>query len=768
MFLGLTHPGYNLSPFGLLNSWAKEILQPALSPAITDFANSANSPLIRVLLYLDNRVEWVVFLLGDCMRIFVIAALLALLATSFAAANEHSVEVIYDGDDRLLLQIDINVPEMTTIRRGGEAWNLLNLPGTGHTTRIGYPQLPLIHRFVALPPGMTASVRVLKAKSTIVKSVMIAPWQKPPTRGGKTFPFESDKDVYASTKLWPSKQIIAEKEVVMGGAKLISLVFHPIRVRPANHEATLTTSAVIEVRFEPAAENSRRAISQPFRALLDSRVLNPSALRATRDDEPAGRTGYLIICHDAFCDAAGPLAEWKSARGLAVNLVPFSEIGSTTNDLSDYLAGRYDGAGLDYVLLVGDHDHIPTPCGIWETPADHKYTTVDGDDYLADFIIGRITGNTPEEIDIQVAKSVAYEKHPVADLPDWFASSINISGSDYFDDENAEYCGGLTETYGFANVNYFIDSDETNLLGSVVSAVNAGNSWITYFGHGSTTAWTSLDENMDVSHVLELDNAGMMPVITSIACSNGAFDKNYDCFAEAWMKTGEKKGAALIFAAGRDTPFFYTDELGKALTRAYFEDGIDTYGQAAMQAKLDMYEVFPEPSGMETEEVMQQFHIFGDPHLNPWSAPPIAIEAPGSNTLTRGEPANFEILLQTADGPVADARVHLFNDDIDELLTTDADGIVAVDFGPQIDLSDVDIVVTKRNILPLTGKLPVEYDVPYDDDLDDDDIEDDDVNDDATDDDDNDDDDDEGTDDDKEIAPSSSSNDSDEGGCGLF
>jgi Peptidase family C25/Propeptide_C25 len=707
------------------------------------------------------------------MRIFVIAALLFLLATSFAAADDISVEVIHDDDDRLLLQIDIDAPETTSALRGGEAWNLLNLPGVGHTTRIGYPELPLIHRFVALPPGMTASVSVLKAKSTIVKNIRIAPWQKAATRGGKTFPFTIDKDVYASAELWPPQQLVADKQVVMGGARLLSVIFHPVRVRPASGEATLTTSAVIEVRFEPAAEISRRAISQPFRAILDRRVLNPSALRATRDDEPAARTGYLIICHDAFCDAAGPLAEWKSARGLLVDVVPFSEIGSTTDDLSDYLQDQYDDKGLDYVLLVGDHDHIPTPYGIGETPADHKYTTVDGDDYLADFIIGRITGNNAGEIATQVAKSIAYEKHPVATLPEWFASSINISGSDWDDDENAQYCGGLTEAYGFANVNYFIDSAGTNSSPSVIAAINAGSSWITYFGHGSDTLWTSLDPNMSVNDVLGLNNAGMLPVITSIACSNGAFDKDYDCFAEAWMKTGEQKGAALIFASGRDTPFFYTDELGKALTRAYFEDGIDTYGQAAMQAKLDMYDAFPEPSGMETEEVMQQFLIFGDPHLNPWSAPPLAIEPPGAVALTRGQPANFEILLQTADAPVADARVHLFNDDIDELLATDADGIVTVDFGPQIDLSDVDIVVTKRNILPLTGKLPVEYDVPYDDDLDDDDIDDDDVNDDAADDDAADDDvadddDDKDADDDKEIAPSGSSNDSDEGGCGLF
>ncbi len=701
------------------------------------------------------------------MRNIFISAFLVILAASFASAGEVAVE--NDGPNRLLVTIDASRPETAAVTRGGQSWDLLKISGATYTTQVGYPQVPLFHRLVALPAGKTATVRLLDSTTAPMKDLRVAPWQRSPTRGGKTYPFEINDEVYASDAQWPPEQLVVDDGLVAGGARLLSLKFHPLQIRPGARAATLTTKAQIEIRFVDSGQGGADRVSRSFRTILRDHVLNPAILRMTRDDEPAARENYLIICHDDFCDATMPLAVWKAARGLSVEVVPFSEVGSTVNDLADYLQDRYDESGLDYVLLVGDNVHIPTPSGIWGTPADHIYTTVDGDDYFADFVIGRITGDDADEIALQAAKSVAYEQAPPMIFPGWFTSSINVSGSDFDDDYNAQFCGELTETYGFDNATYYIDSLGTNLRDSAIAAINSGNSWITYFGHGSDTAWTSLNPSMINNHVLELENAGMLPVITSIACSNGAFDRNYDCFAEAWMKSGEQKGAALIFAAARDTPFFYTDELGKYLTQAYFEDGVDTYGQAALEGKLGMYDEFPEGEGSETEEVMQQFHIFGDPQLNPWSAVPASFDALETLILTRSEPAQFDLAINTSAQPVSGAVVHLYNDEIDELQTTGAGGVVSWSFDDQTDLSDVNIVVTKRNFLPLIVKLPVQYSDPTDDDADDD--ADDDVNDDADDDDlEIDDDTTEDQDDDDEAEPSGSDDDddNDNGKCGLF
>ncbi|MCL4234364.1 MAG: hypothetical protein KJ042_07585, partial [Deltaproteobacteria bacterium] len=523
--------------------------------------------------------------------------------------------------------------------------------------------------------------------------------------GGSASPFAFDADVYESDALWPASPIRVGEVASIGGARVLPVTIHPVRWRGSANEIEIASRVVLDIAWTRADSGvPAPRVSRAIDGILRRVAIVPTPISDGEDAWLPADGTYLIVCADSLCDAAAPLAEWKARKGFAVEVVPVSDIGEspTAAEIRTYLADRYanDERGLDYVLLVGDIDQMPTFLGLWGTLADHDYTTVDGDDYFADFIVGRLSGNTPDEIAVQVTKTLNYERAP--DMADdaWFTSALTISGSDYFDDENAGYCADQAEGYGFPVADRYFQSNGKNTNDNVTASLEAGRSWISYFGHGWEEAWSSVSPQFSNSDAMGLENSGMPPAISSIACSNGAFDWGGDCFAEALMKAGEDKGAAAVFAAARLTPFFYTDSLGKAMARGYFSEGMDSFGAAAFYGKMGMYEEYPEAAGGQTQEVMQHFHIFGDPDLPVWSAVPSAFDEPVAvwdeiaKTLT--------VTITQGRGGVEGALVHIFGEGADFAARTDTDGVVTLGY-ETMPAEAWDIVVTARNRIPFEG-----------------------------------------------------------------
>ena len=93
-----------------------------------------------------------------------------------------------------------------------------------------------------------------------------------------------------------------------------------------------------------------------------------------------------------------PLLRWKEKLGFQTKLVFIDDIGTTANDIKDYLQNAYDTweNPPEFVVLVGDVSGfivIPAfyvegsyPPGSWDV-SDHNYTLLDGDDYFPDIFI---------------------------------------------------------------------------------------------------------------------------------------------------------------------------------------------------------------------------------------------------------------------------------------------------------------------------------------------------------------------------------------------
>ena len=57
--------------------------------------------------------------------------------------------------------------------------------------------------------------------------------------------------------------------------------------------------------------------------------------------------------------------------------------------------------------------------------SDHYYSMIDGKDLFSDIFVGRLAGNTPDEITTMVNKIISYEKTPFMGDKKWFTRALS-------------------------------------------------------------------------------------------------------------------------------------------------------------------------------------------------------------------------------------------------------------------------------------------------------------------------------------------------------
>ena len=170
--------------------------------------------------------------------------------------------------------------------------------------------------------------------------------------------------------------------------------------------------------------------------MYKSKILNFEAMNIEKEKEDSVK--YLVIAYDSLLPAILPLVDWHHKRGIDIEVVPvsavphisyvrdfrFASIGTTPQEIKSYIANKYYTNGLDYVLLVGDIEHIPLYN--WDSyPSQYWYACITGDstpDMYPDLVISRLSVKDTAELANQVNKTLKYMKAPPLDS--WLTRSI--------------------------------------------------------------------------------------------------------------------------------------------------------------------------------------------------------------------------------------------------------------------------------------------------------------------------------------------------------
>ena len=433
-----------------------------------------------------------------------------------------------------------------------------------------------------------------------------------------------------------------------------------------------------------------------------------------------------IVSDPLFQSSLQPFIEWKTKKGFQIIEAYTNDpnVGATTSSIKSYVQSLYNSATVNdpaptYLLIVGDIAQIPSFSGnSGSHVSDLFYCEFDGNgDFYPEMYYGRFSGNTIDEIENQIEKTLTHEKYLFTD-PNFLDDIVLVAGVD----------GAYAPTYGNGQINYATDnyfniahnltihnylygsgtpitSDMPQASASIISNVSEGTALANYTAHCGYNGWG--DPSFNSSDVSTLQNYNEYGLVISNCCLPNKFDEP-ECFGEALLRV-ENKGAVGHIGASNNT---YWDEdywwsVGNTsnitANPTYSGTGLGAYDSwmhengeheddwFITQAQiLHAGNLAVTEAGGAEEYYWEIYHLMGDPSLMPYVGIPTTMNVShnsiiptGSTSFTVNSEENSYVAL-SMNGVLLDAQL------------CDATGVVNLNFNSISSVGPVDIVVTKQ------------------------------------------------------------------------
>lgn len=356
-----------------------------------------------------------------------------------------------------------------------------------------------------------------------------------------------------------------------------------------------------------------RGVNGRYFALNRDEAIRPSLSEGFTAKEALRQAGrgadYIVIYPDGagFVEPLQPLLTHRASQGLRVAAVPLNQI------YAEFGYGRQDAAAIRqflayahanwvapaprFVLLAGDanYDLYNNSGGKNENllPAQlvrlrRGYASSDTwyvlpeevDETLPQLAIGRFPAQTAVQLEVMVAKTLAYELNGRSR---WLQRALFVSDSQAYYDEISSNLSSRLQSDGYEinalqmNQNEMVHYDLMGTLAKGVGLINyAGDGYLSQWGDGQV--FTGDDAAM-------LANSGHTPIFTTFTCNNGAFSEpNADSLAEdlLWVEGG---GIVAAVAPTSRISLNGLTALGDLFYAELLDDEVATIGQALLNAQ---------------------------------------------------------------------------------------------------------------------------------------------------------------------------------------
>jgi subtilisin-like proprotein convertase family protein len=594
--------------------------------------------------------------------------------------------------DRTRVEIVVPGFETEPVQIEGVTYARIMLPGHVQLLDAGVPQLPYITTSLIVAGEGSPAVKVISAEYRDVPTAPIVPGKGNLLRtiDPSTVPYTFGAAYQGG--VFPAAEAELGEPYILRDHRGVNLRVYPLRWDADRGVLRVLTRVTLEVTTSGAGGvnpklTSRSAETPAFQSLYQGRFLNYDGGAKYQLNSAEGP--MLIVCYDAFVSAMQPFIEWKSMRGLGVEMITTSSVGGTTTGIKNAIQQRYDSAaGLAFVILVGDGQQLPSYTGQYEGANDDtRYVFLEGNDIYPDALISRISAQTVTQAQIQVKKFVDYERYPQAGGV-WYHRATGIASNEG-SPTDAQRCDLLRDdllAYGFSDVDRIYQGQGGSTAG-IAAAINDGRSLINYIGHGSGTSWSSVYfSNSDV-HALTNQNA--WPWIIDVACLNGGIAALSESFAEAWLRTGTAaapEGAVGMYAASTSTPWVPPCVMQTEIIDLLVADTSNILGVLVHGGIMKVLDEYGQPGiGLQAVE---QYNLFGDCSLQVRTDTPAAMTVVHQSVLPLGA-TTFGV-----DTGVADVACALYGNGV-------LYGSAKTDAGGHADIV-LDVPVTEVGTLILT------------------------------------------------------------------
>jgi hypothetical protein len=436
--------------------------------------------------------------------------------------------------------------------------------------------------------------------------------------------------------------------------------------------------------------------------------------------------GLLIITPVSFYNAVLPLADWKEKKGWTTTVATLAQTGNTSASIKNYISNAYHNwnPAPEYVILIGDKDSLPA----FAMPAnpvnitDYLYGLIDGGDFLAEIMVGRLSVSNINELQTLVAKIVGYERTPYTTDTTWFRHALMVAANYPYDTMTTpiptkRWVREKLLQQSISPVDTVYDPPVSSGQTAITDIVNQGVSVINYRG-GIADPYGWDRPTFTNTDVVALANGWKLPVITSIVCNTCNF--NYPaCFAETWLRVGNPvtpKGAVGFFGATTPTTHSrWNNCLDYGMYWGLVEDSIYNFGPMTYRGKMEVYLNFPLEVSPDSgvEYYFNAYNLLGDPSLELWTAVPRLLNVSHASSVPVGT-NTFSVLVQTGSAqPLKGALVSLYKrNDVKVVDFSDASGMAYF----QISTATPDtlfVTVSKHDCAPYCGYALVNNSAVY-------------------------------------------------------
>ena len=610
------------------------------------------------------------------------------------------VTVLENTEEYTIIEFTLSNYTQTDLTINNRDYTQFSIPSQGLRLEIGNPELPIYARSIIIPPQAKMKVQVLETSfKEIDGNILPSKGSLPRSINPDDIPY-TFSEVYNTDSFFPQQIVEINDPYIMRELRGIAFRISPFSVNPVQEKIRIYDRIVFKIYSEGIdtidVMNTRaNRLTKDFVSLYKNHFINYNHTRL-RYDSIEEQGSILIIAFPAFLDAMQPYVDWKNQKGIKTVMVSSMDVGLTPDHIKDFIISYWtSNTDLAYVQLVGDSAQIATEmrnCGAYGTGGtDPAYVMINGNNSYPDLFIGRFSAETVEHVEVQVQKTIYYERDIVDG--DWLhyatgiASDEGYGWNNWSDITHMNNVRNFLIDYNYITVDQIYDPGATRE--QVAASLNEGRGIVNYIGHGLNTVWgTTGFNNNDVSN---LKNDWNLPHIVSVACLNGNFTAT-TCFAEAWLRavnpeTGAPTGAVATYMSTISQPWNEPMPAQWHINQLLSTEQKNTIGGLYFNGASFLLDTYSNTDAIHT---IRTWHIFGDASLMVRTGTPASMKVSSIDVFFLGE-TEYQVSVDTPG-----ALVSLYHPDKRQIL-----GAVYADENGNA-LIHLEEPLTENSILTLT------------------------------------------------------------------
>jgi len=643
------------------------------------------------------------------------------------------------------VNLDIPVLGITPLQLDGNQYQEVRLPGgdkliEGKVASEGEPDIPVLSTFLAIPDQAGVEYTVEYSGIDIIDDIDLAPAQPPtPESEPSEIIFTRNESVYGKDEFYPGTLAEVGEPVIMRDIRMVQVSMYPAQYNPVRRQLKVYRDLNVAVSFNGQDVKNPKTtrfgyLSEGFYPIYRAMVSNFDQFFSTTE---VRRGGYLILTKQIFVDSLKALADWKHRKGYTVHIAPTTEIdpngdAPTQQEVFAYLQNAYNTWDVppEYIMIVGDESgsysipDYPYPYSSPYYASDHKYSMLEGSDFLPDVFVSRLSVASMSQLRITVKKIMAYETDPYMDDPGLWKRGLSVAGNVIATTPRTTvlWVRHLLLENGFTHVDTSFSwssipghPDYNPGPGEILASMNEGVAFVSYRGWAGPSGW--YNPSFSTSNLEQVTNHKKIGIMASIVCGTGDFGTG-ECFGEKWVRMGTSitayKGGPAFY--GCTDPGTSTEWNNPIMTGYYwgmFAEGIYHFAAAAVRGKIQQYNTFPRArgNGGQVEKYFHTYNMLGDPELEVRTKDPILISVSHPQSVHFGE--NF-IEINVTDQtqiPVEGAYVTLLkkildDDEVFEVEKTDEFGNAVIEYNAA-NAGDMKLTVSGPNLFPYQSTITI-------------------------------------------------------------